>query len=109
MPAKRILAVAVALGGLLVGAPASAIDCKTWTSMDTGAREAWLEERICWGVFESPDARSYDVDKSLLLRCMRQRIPAITSDFDAICAEGQRRDQDALDQRLQSHFWSCLH
>jgi hypothetical protein len=93
----------------LTAGSAHAMDCRNWKLMSSEARWSWLDERIRWGVYESPDARSYEVDKAKLLRCMQDRRQAIADDFDAICAEGQRRDKDALAERLQSHFWSCLH
>ena len=104
-----IHAIVVFLLASLTAASAHAMDCRNWELMGSEARWSWLDERIRWGVYESPDARSYEVDKAKMLRCMQDRRQAIADDFDAICAEGQRRDKDALAQRLQSHFWSCLH
>ena len=106
---KRLRFAGILLAACVVASSAQAMDCRNWNLMSTEARWSWLDKRIHWGVYESPDARSYEVDKAKMLRCMQDRRQAIAEDFDAICAEGQRRDKDALAERLQRHFWSCLH
>jgi hypothetical protein len=93
---------------LLLPAGAAAIDCREWSAMTPDQQTEWLTQRIHWGVTQSVDARKISVDRAAMSRCMMRRRQLIADDFDSICSEGNRRPRSALDDKLQSYFWSCV-
>ncbi len=93
---------------ILAAPPAEAVRCSSWTRMSYAARDQTLD-RMIQNALSSPEARRQRrVNLARVERCLVDFKPEIELDFDAACAQGQRRDLRVLNNIFRTYIWSCV-
>jgi hypothetical protein len=101
------LPLAVALGSLLLAAPASAVTCPNWVRLGGEQRAATIDGMI-QRVVRSQVAQQYNVSKQRVARCLERSAQRIEDDFDDACSDRRTAGMQALNNIFNKYVWSCV-
>jgi len=101
------LLVLLSTAPLFFAAPASAIDCQSWSRLGTGQKSGAID-RMIQDVISGQKGRSYELNRNAISRCLHSRVRDIEIDFDDACSSSRTSGMQALDHIFKSYAWSCV-
>ena len=107
MRAAFVSVLLLAVATLVFAAPAGATRCPAWNKMGAEEKSRTVEGMIERAVAGS-GARSMQVDRAAVGRCMRDQSREIEYAFDSACSDSRTASMQALNRIFKDYIWSCV-
>jgi hypothetical protein len=92
---------------LAIATPAGATRCPAWVGMNPDQKSETIASMID-GAVAGSGARSRQIDRAAVGRCMHAQAREIEYAFDSTCADSRSAGMQALNRIFKDHIWSCV-